>query len=48
MCVVCASTQQENFVNFAGAKLDVLMLRRMHLTSIVAPIAGEWEQSKYA
>jgi hypothetical protein len=48
LCVVCASTQQENFVDFAGAKLDVLMPRRMHLTSIVAYMAEEWEWSKYA
>jgi hypothetical protein len=48
LCVVCASTQQKNFVDFSGAKQDVLMPRRTHLTSIVAPMAGEWERSKYA
>jgi hypothetical protein len=48
LCVVCASTQQENFVDFAEAKLDVLVPIRMHLNSIVAPMAGEWERSKYA
>jgi hypothetical protein len=49
LCVFfVTATQQENFVNFAQAKRDVLMLRRTHLTSIVAPMAGEWEQSKYA
>ncbi len=48
VCVVCACTQQENFVNFAEKAKIIYKLGRIYLTSIVVPMAGgEWEQSKY-
>ncbi len=47
-CVVCASTQQEKSAGFAVAKSGISTKGRMHLTSNVVPMAGKWEQSKYA
>jgi hypothetical protein len=37
--VVCANTQQVRLADFLVESIGILMLRRTHLTSIVAPMA---------
>jgi hypothetical protein len=37
--VVCANTQQVKLANFLVELISILTVRRMHLTSIVAPMA---------
>ena len=44
----CVSTQHHQPPIFAVAEMGVFERGRTHLTSIVAPMAEEWERSNYA